>query len=150
LEFKKAIKAKEDPRAILQQIASLDVTLDVTFIDHCGKLMEFGREVARKYLRTYMFRDIKPPARQAKMVNDVLKGLSSVGEYKVHGRMINAITAKNDLHLNIKVLGKADEVWKDLWQYYIRTDVLLSKTAGLAKLIETKDEILMMSRPFTR
>ena len=145
-EFKRAVKAKEDPRAILQQIASLDVT----FIDHCGKLMDFGKEVARKYLTTYMFGKITPPSRRNAMVEKVLKGLSSVGEFKVHGRMINANAAKNDLHLNVKLLGKADDLWRDLWQYYIRADVFMSRTAGLAKLIETKDEMLIMSRASTK
>ena len=141
-EFAKAVKAKEDPRAILQQIASLDGP----FIDHCGKLMEFSKVVARKYLMQYMFSTVTPQKTRAAMVEDVLKGLSSPGEFKVHGRMINGTAAKNDLHLNVKLLGKDDDFWKDLWQYYVRADVLLSRSPGTAKLIETKDEILIMGR----
>jgi hypothetical protein len=141
-EFHKAVKAKEDPRAILQQIASLDIP----FIDHCGKLMEFSKEVARKYLNAYMFSGVKPAKTRNDMVDVVLKVLSSVGIFKVHGRMINGTAAKNDLHLTVKLLGKDDEFWKDLWQYYVRADVLLSRTPGTAKLIETKDEILVMGR----
>jgi hypothetical protein len=145
-EFHKAIKAKEDPRAILQQIASLDIP----FIDHCGKLMEFSKEVARKYLNAHMFKGIKPAKKRVDMVEVVLKGLSSVGIFKVHGRMINGIAAKNDLHLNVRLLGKDDEFWKDLWQYYVRADVLLARTPGMAKLIETKDEILFMTSRSTK
>lgn len=78
------------------------------------------------------------------MVDGVLKGLSTVGIFKVHGRMINGIAAKNDLHLKVKLLGKDDEFWKDLWQYYVRADVMLSRAPGAAKLIETKSEILVM------
>ncbi len=141
-DFKKAVKAKEDPRAVLQQIA----TLDVTFIDHCGKLMEFGNDVARKYLENHMFSKAAPQAKKKALVDKVLKGLSSVGEFKVHGRMINGITAKDDLKLNVKLLGKSDEFWKDIWQYYIRAEVLFNKTPGLGKIVETKDEILMLGR----
>lgn len=140
-EFHKAIKAKEDPRAILQQIASLDVP----FIDHCGKLMEFSKEVARKYLNQYMFSKIRPVKTRDSMVEVVLKGLSTVGVFKVHGRMINGNAAKNDLRLNVKLLGKDDDFWKDVWQYYVRADVMLSRS-GAAKLIETKDEILIVGR----
>lgn len=141
-EFNRAVKAKEDPRAILQQIASLDVP----FIDHCGKLMEFSKEVARKYLTLHMFSSITPASKKKSMVEDVLKGLSSVGIFKVHGRMINATAAKRDLKLNVKLLGKDDDMWRDLWQYYVRADVLLSRNPDTAKLIETKDEILIMGR----
>jgi hypothetical protein len=122
----------------------------VTFIDHCGELMEFGKEVARKYLTTYMFGKVMPTSKRTAMVDRVLKGLSSVGEFKVHGRMINAHAAKNELHLNVKLLGKSDDFWKDLWQYYVRADVFMSRTVGLAKLIETKDETLMTQKASTR
>jgi hypothetical protein len=60
--------------------------------------------------------------------------------------MINGIAAKNDLHLKVILLGKDEQFWKDLWQYYIRADVLLTRTSGVAKLIETKNEILMLGR----
>jgi len=140
-EFKNAIKAKpkQDPRAILQQIS----TLDIPFIDHCGKLMDFSKEVARKYLDRYMFRGIRPVSKRKAQINTVLVGLSSTGIFKVHGRMINGIAAKDDLHLNVTLLGKGDQLWKDLWHYYIRADVLLSKSRGMGKLVETKNEILV-------
>ena len=142
-EFANAVAAGEDPRAILQQIASLDVP----FIDHCGKLMDFSKEVARKYLNNYMFRGVRPATARTVAVDRVLKGLSAVGIFKVHGRMINGIAAKNHLKLNVKLLGRDDDFWKDIWQYYVRADVFLSRGPGTAKLIETKDEILIMARP---
>jgi hypothetical protein len=145
LEFHKAIKAKQDPRAILQQIA----TLDMPFIDHCGKLMEFSREIARKCLNAYMFRDITPASKREKMVDTVLTGLSSVDTFKVHGRMINGSAAKNDLNLAVKLLGKNEIFWKDIWQYYVRADLVLSRIAGASKLIETKEEILVLTRSNT-
>jgi hypothetical protein len=136
--FKETVKKKEDPRPILQQIAGLDMP----FIDHCEKLMDFGREVAKKYLKKHMFSAIKPSSKQDEMITRVLEGLSSVGVYKVHGRMINANTAKTDLKLNVALLGKDDPLWKDVWQYYVRSDVQLGRAPGAAKLIETKHEIL--------
>ncbi|MGE5568749.1 MAG: SDH family Clp fold serine proteinase [Rhodospirillales bacterium] len=136
--FRQAVAKKEDPRAILQQIASLDIP----FIDHCEKLMGFSREVARKYLANYMFKSIRPIREQKKAIELVLKGLSSVGIFKVHGRMIDGNTAKADLKLNVRLLGKDDPLWKELWQYYVRADVQLSRPPGLAKLVETKNEVL--------
>ena len=54
------------------------------------------------------------------------------------------------MHLNVRLLGKHDEFWKDLWQYYVRADVLLARTPGMAKLIETKDEIVFMTSRGTK
>ena len=141
-DFRKVIKAKQDPRAILQQIASLDMP----YIDHCVKLMEFSREVARKSLNSYMFSSVLPQATRDKMVDTVLAGLSTVANFKVHGRMINGSTARDQLKLAVKLLGKNDEFWKDVWQYYVRADLVLSRVSDAVKLIETKDEILILTR----
>lgn len=138
-KFEEIVRKKEDPKAVLQQIASLDAP----FIDHCEKLMEFSREVARKYLKTHMFRSLKPAQKQKAAIENVLKHLSSVGIFKVHGRMINGTTAKTELKLNVRLLGKDEPLWKELWQYYVRADVQLARSPGVYKLVETKNEILL-------
>lgn len=134
--YTKASKKKEDTKAILQQIA----VLDAPFIDHCEKLMDFSRTVASKYLGKYMFSSIKPKAAQTKAVDNVLTKLSSVGLFKVHGRMIDGNAAKTDLKLNVTLLPKDDALWSDVWHYYIRADVALA--AGIGKIIESRCECL--------
>lgn len=125
----------------MQQIA----ILDAPFIDHCEKLMDFSREVARKYLAKYMFATIRPAATKKKTIEHVLQRLSSVDIYKVHGRMIDGNAAKTDLKLKIHSLGKDDQLWTTLWDYYVRADVFLSSTQS-AKLIESRNEVLMKRR----
>lgn len=132
-----AVAKNEDPRAILQQLASLNIP----FIDHCEKLMEFSREMARKYLRKYMFNGISPVDEQNKAIDNVLTALSSVAVFKVHGRMIDGNAAKNDLKLNVKIVGRDDELWKDIWTYYVRADVMMGGGV-ITKLVETKHTIL--------
>ncbi|MFY9644747.1 MAG: hypothetical protein WAK29_06180, partial [Terriglobales bacterium] len=131
--FADAKKKKEDVRPLLQQIASLDAP----FIDHCEKLMEFSREVARKYLAKYMFASVTPVSKQTSTIDKVLERLSAVNIFKVHGRMIDGNTAKTELNLNTKLLGKDDEMWKKLWHYYVRGDVVLQRSQSV-KLIESK------------
>lgn len=131
--FAEAKKKKEDVRPLLQQIASLDAP----FIDHCEKLMEFSREVARKYLAKYMFAGISPAPKRTQAIDKVLQRLSAVNIFKVHGRMIDGNTAKTELNLNTKLLGKNDEMWKKLWHYYVRGDVVLQRSQSV-KLIESK------------
>lgn len=135
--YAEAVKQKKDTRAILQQIAGLDAP----FIDHCEKLMDFSREVAKKYLPLFMFKKIKPPAAQKKAINLVLDRLSSVGIFKVHGRMIDGNTAKRELKLDVLLLGKDHHLWELLWDYYVRADLVLTRTESI-KLIESRTESL--------
>jgi hypothetical protein len=138
--YVEAKKKKEDTKPILTQIA----VLDAPFIDHCEKLMDFSRTVASKYLEQYMFARIKVKADRDKAIENVLTKLSSVGLFKVHGRMIGGHDAKTDLKLNVKLLAKDDPLWIDIWHYYIRADVALA--SGASKLIESRCECLYSSR----
>jgi Serine dehydrogenase proteinase len=135
-KYAKAVKKKEDPKAILQQIAGLDPP----FIDHCEKLMDFGRAVASKYLEKYMFAGIKAKAARSKAIANVIDKLSSVEGFKVHGRMIDGNAAKTDLKLNVRLLPKDDPLWQDVWHYYIRADIAL--VSGVGKIIESRCECL--------
>jgi hypothetical protein len=103
--------------------------------------MAFSREVASKYLQTYMFAKM-PAAERKPLIKNIVKCLSSVEEFQVHGRMIGPNAAKNELKLTVLILGKDNEFWKELWQYYVRADVQFGMSGG-NKLIETKNEILL-------
>jgi hypothetical protein len=139
-EYQELKAKKQDPRAVLQQI----LTLDLPFIDHCEKLMEFGRDVARKNLESHMFSTLKGKAARQRAIDNVLNELSLTDRFMVHGRMIDANTAKTQLKLNVRILGKDDALWKVLWMYYIRADVLLSgRLAAAAKVIESRSEMLI-------
>lgn len=136
-----AARSRRDTKPILQQLA----VLDAPFIDHCVKLMEFTREVARKYLGKYMFAKITPASAKKKAVDKALKRLSSVDVFKVHGRMIDGNAAKTELKLNVRLLSKDNPLWEALWEYYVRADMMLSKF-GVSKVIESRTEVLVRGR----
>lgn len=138
--FIEASKNKEETKHILQQIAALDPP----FIDHCEKLMGFSKQVAKEKLESHMFSALKPPERK-KRIEKVLKGLSSVQQFKVHGRMINANAAKTMLELNVNIIPKDNPYWRDVWHYYLRINVMMAKN-GVAKIIESRNELLMLPR----
>jgi len=144
-EFAKRIAAngKADVRDILQQLAALNLP----FIDHCKKLMGFSRDVAEKNLAAHMFRDVQPDAERNQKVAKVIKGLSHPENFQVHSRMIDGNTAKTKLGLNVRLLGKDDELWAAIWQYYIRADVFLSGAhgPGASKLVESRVESLHLT-----
>lgn len=141
-EFADRLKAnpKADVRDLLQQLASLDVT----FIDHCKKLMEFCKDVARKNLEKHMFAEIKKAKNRNAAIEKVIQGLAQPSQFQIHARMIDGNTAKTKLGLNVKQLAKDDDLWKTVWNYYIRADVFLSGRHGTpgSKMVESREESL--------
>lgn len=132
-----ALAKKEETGHLLQQM----VSLNLPFIDHCEKLMEFCRVSARKHLQQHMFSSITDATEQTKAIDNVLSHLSNVDNFQVHGRMINGNAAKTELKLNVNLLGKADEKWKDIWHYYIRACTAVPK----GKIFETTENVILSS-----
>jgi hypothetical protein len=130
-------KNGEDTGATMQMIA----TLDLPFISECQRLMNFGRDVAGKFLAAYMFKNDKNKKAKIKKVVDKL---TSVKWFQVHGRGIDGRTAKVELGLNIKMCGKNDPLWKKVWEYYTRAVVVCGK-GGIIKMFETTEELLSAS-----
>jgi ClpP class serine protease len=142
-EFDDAVSQTKDTKLILQQVA----TLNLPFIEQCEKYMKFGRDMVEQCLTKYMFKKYaKDSKKLAEKINKVLEDMSSTNTFMVHGRMINAHTAKTSLGLNIDLLGKDNAYWKLIWQYYVRADIGLGRTPGskrASKMIETKSETLI-------
>jgi hypothetical protein len=67
--------------------------------------------------------------------------LSAVGLHKVHGRLIDAATARRDLGLHVKLLAKNDPFWQIVWEYYTRTEIHLGNL-NCPKMFETVHETL--------
>ena len=137
-----ALKKKVNPAPILQMLASLDLP----FIVECERLMEFGRDVGEKLLIEHMFS--RKPKKDAEAAR-VVKQLSSVELYKVHGRTINGATARRDLGLKVRLCADDDVFWGKVWEWYTRADILLMKGAAF-KMFETKHELLIAYTPQAR
>jgi len=133
-QHKEQVKKGEDISATLQMLA----TLDLPFISECERMMDFGRDVAKKFLETYMFKGKKDKDAKVKKVVDTL---SSVKRFKVHGRRVDGRTARTELKLKVDLRGKNDPLWKKIWEYYTRADMALANS-NAAKLLETEHELL--------
>jgi membrane-bound ClpP family serine protease len=138
-QFKECLAKNEDPRAILQQIA----TLNPAFIQHCERLMNFGKDVVRKCLSKHMFSSERKADRKAK-IDRVIERLSAVQRFQVHGRMIDGNAAKTELGLKVNLLGKDHDLWNYIWGYYLRAYVFLGRFGfPAAKMVETKKRLLV-------
>jgi len=133
-QYAQAKAKNEDVQPILQMLA----TLDLPFIEECQRMMDFGRDVAKKLLLGHMF---KKRREADKMVANVVEKLSSVKMHKVHGRMIDGGTARVELGLKVSRLAKDDALWQAIWEYYTRADIALSSMRS-PKMFETIHEVL--------
>ncbi|OGT66209.1 MAG: hypothetical protein A2993_02510 [Gammaproteobacteria bacterium RIFCSPLOWO2_01_FULL_47_190] len=66
-----------------------------------------------------------------------IKILTDPKKTKDHGRPVFADTAKK-CGLNVKVIKNKDDLWKSVWELYIRMNYLTSNTVG--KIIESYEE----------
>ena len=132
------VAKNENTAATLQMIA----TLDLPFIAECERMMDFGRDVAKKFLLSYMFRK---KADKDQCADTVVKTLSSVERFKVHGRLIDGNTARRELGLKVVLCGNDDPFWKAVWEYYTRAEVALAKSRS-SKFFETTHELLLAYR----
>jgi len=124
---------------ILQMLASLDLP----FTAHCESLMAFGMDVARKLLSNHMMKRQEDKRRK---INKIVRELSSVQRFMVHGRQIDGIAAKKDFGLNVKLLGLNDKHWKIIWEYYNRAFIAY-RGMGAEKMFESEHQMLTASRP---
>jgi hypothetical protein len=122
----------EDVEPILQMIT----TLDLPFIAECERLMEFGRDVGKKMLCEHMFKGSSGNDARA---DKIVKNLSSVELYKVHGRLINGPMARS-MGLAVRACARTDEFWKTIFEYYQRATICIGRESAV-KLFETEHDM---------
>lgn len=91
----------------------------------------------------YMLKSYKD---KRKRVNKVVRELSSVERFKVHGREVNGNTAKGEFGLNVKLLGLNDPHWKLIWEYYNRASIACGR-GSVEKFFESEHEMLIAQKP---
>lgn len=133
-QYNELQSAGKDTKPVLQML----VSLDLPFTAQCESLMAFGRDVAKKLLSEYMMKRQKNRARR---INKIVRELSSVERFRVHGRQIDGITAKKEFGLNVKLMGLNDKHWKLIWEYYNRAYITY-KSEGLEKIFESEHTML--------
>ena len=98
-------------------------------LDICDKAMAHSEKLAKKLLREH--RGFSP-----KKALKIARHLTDTNKYYSHGQVIDAKEA-NNLGLDVSLLGKKDDLWRLIWELYLRSDTHL--TEGIVKLFETKN-----------
>jgi hypothetical protein len=121
-EITEATKKKKPTAGLLQQLAGLNIP----FTEEMENWIGFAKKTAATLLDKYMLRSKFPKSQiRTKKANEIATKLLSKQLFPVHGQFIDGATAKQ-LDLEVDVLPKDDELWKKLWEYYIRCEVQMN------------------------
>lgn len=143
-QIEEATRKQQPITGLLQQLAGLNIP----FTQEMENQIDFAKKTAVRLLDRYMLKvgvaAAKP--RRAK-ANKIVRKLLSKQLFPVHGHFISAATAKNELGLEVEMLDKDDELWKLIWEYYIRCEVQMnippSPQTVKIKLFESCDQSLI-------
>lgn len=141
-----AIKKKEPTVGLLQQLAGLNIP----FTNEMENQIGFAKKTAIALLDKYMLNlRFQEATERTKKANEIAEKLLSKQLFPAHGQYIDGATAKK-LGLEVEVLDKDDELWKLIWEYYIRCEVQMNipLQAGLikTKLIESGNQVSLVTQ----
>ncbi|MGO8868646.1 MAG: SDH family Clp fold serine proteinase [Alphaproteobacteria bacterium] len=147
-QLAEAIKNKEPTAGFLTQLAGLNIP----FTQEMENSIHFAENTATRMLEKYMLKArIKDPKKREAKAKEIAEKLLSKKLFPIHGHFISAETAKNDLELDVDILERTDELWKMIWEYYIRAEIqmMIPPAPGQEKikLYESSEDSLISQEP---
>jgi hypothetical protein len=139
-----ATKKNEPISGLLAQLAGLNIP----FTQEMENQIHFAENTATRLLGKYMLTDkFTDPAVREQKAREIAEKLLSKKLFPIHGHFINAAMAKNDIGLDVDILDRTDDLWKLLWEYYIRAEIQMMIPPGpqqiKLKLFESSGESLV-------
>jgi len=142
------LQAGVDQRVAIGLIQKLDPAI----IDVANKAINFSMQFAERWLSQYMLKDDHAKAKE------IAEALSDNRRWLSHGKRIG-IKEALDLGLKVESIDRKSALWKFLWEYYGRAQMMMNAT-GTIKLFECKtmginfsigmQRIPLPQRPLTR
>lgn len=127
-----AVKAGQPTAGLLQQVAGLNIPFTTEMENH----ISFAKKTAATLLDRFMLRSRFPKAAaRRRKADQIAEKLLSKQLFPVHGHTISGATAKSELELEVELLERTDELWKLVWEYYIRCELQMNitLTPGMTK-----------------
>ncbi len=132
-QVKEAIAAGESPVGYLQSLNAS--TMEPAFIEHCRRGIDFGRDIAKKFLPKYQLPalhaargEVRHPTTLKKRAKRIAEDLLSANTRFSHGRLISAQEA-TEVGLNVHILAEDDPMWSAYWELYVRAEVYMQTRA---------------------
>ena len=110
----------------LQLLNSPD--MGAAWITEMEREIKFGKDVVSKQLRKHMLPRLHPhdDARAlGRRAARIAGNLSQANTRFSHGRMIGATECRDELHLDIEVLEQDSELWKTIWEIWVRMEIFV-------------------------
>jgi len=121
-EIDEATKKKQPLAGFLQQLAGLNIP----FTKEMENWVYFAGKTAETLLYKYMLVARFPNARiRRRKAQQIAQKLLSKALFPVHGQFIDGPTAQK-LDLEVELLGRDEDLWLKLWEYYIRAEVQMN------------------------
>jgi hypothetical protein len=134
-EVKNAMAAGESPVGHLQSLSAS--TMEPAFIEHCRRGIDFSRDIAKKFLPDQLRAKAAAEGKQAPPKKALESAAAQIADNLLsehtrfsHGRLIGAVEARDDVGLNVLLLGDDDLSWKAYWELYVRAEVYLQVLSG--------------------
>lgn len=135
-QIKKLIADGESPVGMLQSLTTS--TMELAFIEHCRRGVEFSRDVARRFLREYQIPAMLQARKQTRHPNTIrakarraAENLLSANTRFSHGRLIGAEEARDEVGLHVQLLDRHDPIWTAYWELYVRAEVFMQSLSGM-------------------
>jgi hypothetical protein len=120
------LKSGVDQRIAIGLIQKLDPAI----IDVADKAIQFSIKFAETWLQKYMLND------NQKKAKEIAVALSDNRRWYVHGKRIG-IREATELGLKVDSVDRKSKLWKLLWEYYSRAQMMMNVT-GAIKIFECK------------
>lgn len=121
-QINEAVKKNEPTVGLLQQLAGLNIP----FTDEMENQIGFAKKTAITLLNKYMLKpSIADPTERASKADEIASKLLSKDLFPSHGHYIDGNTAKT-LGLEVELLDKESDLWKLIWDYYIRCEIQMN------------------------
>jgi len=118
-----AVNKKEPTAGLITQLSGLNTA----FVQEMENQINFARDTAKRLLSKYMLKTkIKDATKRADKASEIAEKLLSKKFFPNHGQFINAETAEKDLELSIETLDRTDDLWKLIWEYYLRAELQMN------------------------
>ena len=117
-----AMRKNQPTVGMLQQLAGLNIPFIVEMENQIG----FAKQTATTLLGRYMLVPTYKNAKsRGKKASGIAKKLLSKQLFPVHGQYIDGTTAKQ-MGLEVESLDKAEPLWEQIWDYYIRCEIQMN------------------------
>ncbi|MCI0488067.1 MAG: hypothetical protein L0229_15865 [Blastocatellia bacterium] len=122
-----ALAANTPPHGYVEMLKKVDGP----FVRECERAIKLADDIARKWLRDFMMNP-----RPDSEIDEAVRYFSDPNLTLSHGRFINWEQAKQK-GLNICHEDKNSELWKSVWELFMRSDLWIKASPHRVKLFET-------------